>query len=418
MDKNETTKNLIQISVDDIVFDKNLYPRFGQDDETIERYLPAIGLFPPIVVARGRILVDGFHRLQAYKREGIKTIKAEDLGDMPDIEILKQAIRRNAGHGRQLDLKDKRHNADRLYKALSGSPKERYAEIASLLSITLQTAEKYCEEARRNEKEAQREQAWDRWLDCFSEREISEQIKIPQQTINGWLTEKRQDSEIGPPPDSLQYFDIWTFAVKVDDAYFRKMEEQVLENLLSLSTTPGQIVFDPMVGTGTMIRIAKEMYRRVWAADLNPYTPTLPIHQHDITAGWPKGAPPKVHLVFLDPPRWQEAIGKSDKPHADLGSQTFEEFIKSWRAIVQECTAHLEKNGRLAFTIGPAETDENVAEYTFQLWRVCVDAGLLTERRIVIPYEKEASDVQMESAYKEGKLLNGYRDLLIMCKTK
>ena len=70
------------------------------------------------------------------------------------------------------------------------------------------------------------------------------------------------------------------------------------------------------------------------------------------------------------------------------------------------------------FTIGPAETDDKLADRTFQLWRVCADAGLLTEHRIVVPYDSDASEVQMESTRKEGELVSGYRDLLVMRKAK
>jgi hypothetical protein len=418
---NERIRNPITLSLDDVQFDKDLYPRQHEDENTIERYREAIDHLPSITVARsltrggGWILVDGFHRWKAYQREGKKTIQAEDLGELTDEQILKEAISRNAGHGRQLDISDKRWNADRLYKRLSGSPDERCSVIAEVLSITVATAKKYCEEAKRSEKEILQDKAWEQWLDCLTEREISEQIKVPQQTISGWVTEKRNDSKFGQGPDCPQHLDIWTFTPKFDDGYFRKMEELVLEQVIWLYTKPGQIIFDPMVRTGTIIHVAKGMGRRIWGGDLKAHTPTLPIHEHDIASGCPSDAPPRADFVFLNPPRWQDAGGKSS---ADLGSKTFDEFIKSWRMIIQTCKNHLAQNNRLAFSVGPMESDDNVAEHTFQLWRVCADAGFVTEHRMIIPYEKDVSDVQIESAHKEGTLFNGYRELVIMCKAK
>jgi hypothetical protein len=94
--------NEITLGVDDVEFVKELYPRVREDDAAIERYRAAIDRLPPIVVARGRVLVDGFHRWQAHRREHIATIEAEDLGDLTETEILKESIRRNATHGRQL----------------------------------------------------------------------------------------------------------------------------------------------------------------------------------------------------------------------------------------------------------------------------------------------------------------------------
>ena len=82
-------------------------------------------------MARGRVLVDGFHRWQAHKKENAAEIQAIDLGDLLPIEILKESIRRNASHGRQLDTSDKRKMAARLY----GEGLRDETEMAELLAI-------------------------------------------------------------------------------------------------------------------------------------------------------------------------------------------------------------------------------------------------------------------------------------------
>jgi hypothetical protein len=71
----------MQLSVHDVEFVKELYCRIRDDDAAIERYRDAIEKLPPIIVARGRILVDGHHRLQAFRREGITTVEVEDSGE-------------------------------------------------------------------------------------------------------------------------------------------------------------------------------------------------------------------------------------------------------------------------------------------------------------------------------------------------
>jgi ParB-like chromosome segregation protein Spo0J len=121
-------------------------------------------------VARGRVLVDGFHRWQAHKKENAAEIQAIDLGDLLPIEILKESIRRNASHGRQLDTSDKRKMAGELYD--QGMRDE--AEMAELLSVTDMTLKVYLREAKQKEKEVQKAKAWDLWLDCYRERDRSE----------------------------------------------------------------------------------------------------------------------------------------------------------------------------------------------------------------------------------------------------
>lgn len=164
------------IAVDHVEYVKELYPRLRPDDAAIERYRDAIEHLPPIVVARGRILVDGFHRWQAHRLEGVERINAEDLGDLGDKEILRESYRRNASHGQQLTKADKVRAAEHLYLNLGGDPAERYAEIATVLSLTLDSAEKYCAKARQTEKRLQQDRAWDLWLDCTPQTVIAEQL--------------------------------------------------------------------------------------------------------------------------------------------------------------------------------------------------------------------------------------------------
>jgi hypothetical protein len=130
-----TDTNTALIPVDSVRFVKELYPRLREDDAAIERYRDAVDQLPPIVVARDGVLVDGFHRWQAHRREGHAEIQAENLGELPDAEILRESYRRNATHGQQLSKADKISAAEHMYRSLPGTDDERYTEIATVLSI-------------------------------------------------------------------------------------------------------------------------------------------------------------------------------------------------------------------------------------------------------------------------------------------
>lgn len=201
------------IPIDRVEFIKELYPRLREDDAAIERYRAALDKLPPIAVARGRVLVDGFHRWQAHRREGVSEIAVENLGDITDAEIVREAYRRNAHHGVQLSTPDKLRAAQRLYLTLDGSEDARYAEIADLLSIAVATAKEYARESRRHEKQQQQEKAWDLWLNCLSYRDISKQITGPDEdTIGRWVSAKTKELGNADAPESRQHFDIWEFA--------------------------------------------------------------------------------------------------------------------------------------------------------------------------------------------------------------
>ncbi len=81
------------------------------------------------------------------------------------------------------------------------------------------TVREWTKDARKEELEQKQAQAWDMWPDCYSLREIAEDVlgdKAKFKTIDNWVCNLRQMSEFTQPPASLQHYDIWTFH-KLDD---------------------------------------------------------------------------------------------------------------------------------------------------------------------------------------------------------
>jgi DNA modification methylase len=401
------------IPVEQVEFVKELYPRLREDHSAIERYRAAIDKLPPIVVARGRVLVDGFHRWQAHKAEGAVEVAAEDLGNLTDVEILKESLKRNSSHGRQLETSDKKRNADLLYRQGTTD----YDEIADLLSISVETAKTYCRDARRDEKADQQAKAWELWLDCLDSKDIAAQLDIPDRTVREWIGEKRTSPDFATAPESRQHFDVWNFqTASGDSTYFGKMPPQIVENLLWLYTEPGQIVMDPFAGGGTTIDVAKAMGRRVFASDRKPSTPTLPIHEHDITDGWPDEAPKKADFILLDPPYWKQAAERYSKDPEDLGNMSLDDFYAAWSKTVKVCADHL-NGGFMAFIVSPAEDKENdhVEDLAFEMYAIARAHGLRARRRIIVTYNtQQATGQQVEWARNKKKLLKLYRDLVVL----
>jgi hypothetical protein len=403
------------LPIDDVTFVKELYPRLREDDAAIERYRSSIDLLPPITVARGRVLVDGFHRWQANKREGFLEIEAEDLGNLTDSEIIRESIRRNATHGQQLAAKDKARLAGMLWPTIDKST--RTAELAELLAVDERSIERWTKDARKAEKDALQDKAWDLWLDCYTGQEIARDVGVDEATVSRWL-QQRQVSEM-QPPDSRQHFDVWSWQSSAgESSYFGKMPPQIVENLLWFYTDPGQIVVDPFAGGGTTIDVAKAMGRRVWASDRKPSTPTLPIHKHDITTGWPDSAPRKADFILLDPPYWQQAKGRYSDDAADLGNMTLDDFYAAWQQTVKVCADRLSDGGRLAYIVSPAQCeDHTVVDLAFEMYRAAVDAGLHAERRVIVTYNTQQATGQQVTWARDNKLmLKLYRDLVVFSK--
>lgn len=404
------------ISVNDVRYVKELYPRLKPHDDAIERYRNALANLPPIVVARDGVLVDGYHRWQAHVREGMETVPAVNLGDLTDSEILTESIKRNATHGQQLTSNDKKRMADLLYRR----GVRDLTAISALLSIRSSTAQEYVRDARRDEKQAQQTAAWDLWLDCQTQLAISEELDVPQATLSKWLSDFQSVGKWIEPPASRQDFDVWRFQMNDRDgggqqSYFGSLAPQIMENLLWFFTEPGDVIVDLFAGSGTAVDVAKRMGRRVWAADIrgNHYSPHLPIHTHDATTGWPESAPRKADLVFLDPPYWKQAAGRYSNEPNELAEMDLEAFGDAWSSVVKASTDHA---GRVAFIISPTQNEDgSVVDHATLMLAPFLDAGWRVERRIIVPYStQQATGQQVTWARENKRMLKLYRDLVVL----
>ena len=409
-----------QLKVDQIKYVKELYPRLKPDDEAIERYRAALGNLPPIVVARDHILVDGYHRWQAHKREGVDTIAVEDLGNLSDTEIFNESIRRNAAHGQQLSRADKKSLAAKLWQTLAHlGNAERTSEISSLLAVSERAVQDWTKDARADEKKVAQAKAWDLWLDCHEQKIIAEQLGVSEATISDWFRKRKSAESESEPPESRQHFDVWSFQTADKDAgsqsYFGALPPQVVENLLWLYTEPGNTVVDLFAGSGTTIEVAKAMGRRVWASDIrgDHNAPYLPIHQHDAATGWPTDAPKKVDLVVLDPPYWKQAAGRYSTEPGELAEMPLDEFYAAWENVLNGCKDHAT---RVAYIVSPTQNDDgSVVDHATDMLRIANAVGMSTERRIIVTYQtQQATGQQVEWARENRRLLKLYRDLVVL----
>jgi uncharacterized ParB-like nuclease family protein len=92
---------------------KGMQIRAHMCEETVKEYAEAMAAgakFPPVIVFHDGTnywLADGFHRLEAWKRNGVETVKAE-VKEGSRIDALKFAFTANNGHGLRMSNEDKR----------------------------------------------------------------------------------------------------------------------------------------------------------------------------------------------------------------------------------------------------------------------------------------------------------------------
>lgn len=99
-----------KMKLSDIILHKSNYPRLNVSLKVAVQYADAMqkgAVFPPIVVARYNnefVLVDGAHRKEAYKLLNGSVpdeVNVEYLGEMRELDVFEEAIKRNRANGRQ-----------------------------------------------------------------------------------------------------------------------------------------------------------------------------------------------------------------------------------------------------------------------------------------------------------------------------
>ncbi len=178
------------LGIDDVQVLEHLYPRLRPVEMLIQQYMDNVDAAPAIVVARGCVLVDGYHRWQAHKRNGATEIRVLDLGDMSDEDILAEAIRLNARHGHALTPEEKRH----LAPILVDGQKKTIADAARCLAVSEQSVRnwvnqyqgertkvlKAAEKAERERKIAEAERLR---AEGLTQAQIAKQLGVSQQWV-------------------------------------------------------------------------------------------------------------------------------------------------------------------------------------------------------------------------------------------
>jgi len=209
--------SLTERAIDSICILEGSYPRDGLDKSTIEAYRAALTDLPPILITTGDVLVDGAHRLQAYRLEGKTTIPIEvdpTLPKLPTVEqILIRSAELNARHGKQLAMTEKAKLARRLYGKSIDGVVYRTSELAARLGAGERTVREWVRTQREDEKTERQRKALDLYLQCHTQEEIAEKLGWSRETISDDLESfgKNGKSAENTKPDPLRFADVWSF---------------------------------------------------------------------------------------------------------------------------------------------------------------------------------------------------------------
>jgi hypothetical protein len=112
-DGKQLKDGVVSMPIADVIEDMDLYPRHAVDDGNVRSLVLALQsgcqLPPPVIDSKSKRIVDGWHRVRAYKRvlgaSAVVDIEVKTYRN--DAEMICDAVQRNAAHGRRFDAIDR-----------------------------------------------------------------------------------------------------------------------------------------------------------------------------------------------------------------------------------------------------------------------------------------------------------------------
>lgn len=255
----------------------------------------------------------------------------------------------------------------------------------------------------------------DLYLQCKTQNQIATAIGVSEGTVSRIINEIKQDKlSDESPPESLKIFNLWNFG-KSNDAlkYPGQIPSQIMENLLWYYTNPFDVVYDPMAGGGTTIRVCKAMYRRWQASDIAPIVSEIKCH--DITAGFP-GWLTKPDFIFLDPPYWDMKKGEYSNDKTNLANMDLEDYYQAIDSIAKSAKQVLRDGGYIAWIVSASQKSDRWIDHAIRFFTI-FEKYFTPVLRCDVPYNtQQYTGNNVKTAKENKRLLNLTRDLGVFKK--
>jgi transcriptional regulator with XRE-family HTH domain len=409
-------KCIVSIKIEHVKFDGTLYPRDTFNNEVVNNYRLNIEKLPPIIVSKDLLLIDGYHRLLAYRLEGKKEIEAEVV-DVPPEKVLFEAARRNSTHGLQLERSEKQKLARQFYLQ-----KYTQEQIADVLAVSQQTISVWLSNLVKEAEAEQKIKILNAYLECKKLTEIAEFVGLSTSRVSEIISQIKSNFDFTKfskteTPESLQYYNVWNFPKRDPryglETYPGVIAGQIVENILYYYTNTFDLIVDPMAGSGTTLDVCKTMARRCLAYDLKPVRED--IKQHDISEGFPKECL-NCDLIFLDPPYYNMVFDMFDS------TEHFYSFILK---LAKDSYETVKDHGFVTFLmmnqtekLGEAQAERPVClPHVFNCYDLFKNVGFKLVNVISAPLAtQQYAGFDIEAAKERKWILGTYRDLLIFQK--
>jgi len=343
------------------------------DEDAIQRYMDLYrsGKEKAIKVQAGtNVVIEGFHRLEACKRLGLKKILVEYV-EADDKDLRALAYKYNSPHGVPFTIEERNKFIVDLYFK-DGWTQQQIADLVGLSQNRVSEILASSETDNSNSADKRRELKPEDYsaiarliLGGEKQKDVAEKFGVSQGRIsqvwaefrdkayNLYTKEKLLKSEVaekigvtveeadkilqqyGDPLNFELLTSTWWPAFGLDKRFgvphASNLPADLVRNILALYTKPGDVILDPAAGGGVVLDVAKDMVnRKCHAYDLRPVRPD--IKTHNLLVG-PPPIPEKPDLIFFDPPYGPQKRTEYTESSEDLANMPIPDFLDTLSRI-------------------------------------------------------------------------------------
>jgi len=333
-----------QVNISDLKLDRSIWPRGGFDEEAIERYRDCLQELPPVVVDRETMTVlDGWHRVEAHRREGLMAVLVSFDGCAPHL-FLARAYALNVRHG--LPVSNSRRDEIILSLHEKGMTQQQIADEMGIHQQRVsEVLSHFTAGGNWDTKQGIRD-----YLSGMSLREVAERHHVGKSTVERALREYHQRKDLiaqhlrnrGHLKSVVRYDDRGPWG---DAKFPGNTSGYLLVDLIDYYQPKS--ILDPMEGSGTTGEVAFDM------GDI-PYTGLDLRTGFDLVSEEPEG---EYDLIFWHPPYHDTIDYDVAHPNNLSRCPSLADYLEKLECCMARLLKHLTPKGHLCLLCSDPRKD-------------------------------------------------------------
>jgi len=217
------------------------------------------------------------------------------------------------------------------------------------------------------------------------------------------LSESNDGLNCSPRP-----YDVWNFSgchPLFGYEYEGRTPGQLVLQLLYFYTRQGDLVVDPMAGSGTTVDTCLVMSRRCLAYDIDPEcSKRRPEIRTGDAISVIEGLKGKPNILFLDPPYYR----KKEREYGDrsISSLSRDEYLEYFRRLAKASYRRLHPDGRVALLMSDYTEDEpKESVFIHHYIHAFEGDGFTVERMILCPLSTEQIHPDIQNRFTRDRRL-------------